>query len=75
MSRLPQVTPRQMMAVLNQADFVLVRVKGSHHFFVHITDPTRWTTVPMHNGDLRSDTVRDILKQTRLSRDDFTRLL
>jgi predicted RNA binding protein YcfA (HicA-like mRNA interferase family) len=75
MSRLPQVTAREMMAALQRAGFVVARIKGSHHFFVDQDDPTRWATVPMHRGDLRGDTVRDILKQTRISRDAFLQLL
>jgi predicted RNA binding protein YcfA (HicA-like mRNA interferase family) len=57
MSRLPQVTPRQMIAVLQRAGFELKRSKGSHQFFMHPDDPTRWATVPSHTGDLRNDTV------------------
>jgi predicted RNA binding protein YcfA (HicA-like mRNA interferase family) len=64
-----------MIAALERAGFVVVRVRSSHHFFRHPDDPTRWATVPMHKGDLRNDTVRDILKQTRLSRDEFLKLL
>lgn len=75
MNRLPQVTAREMMSALQRGGFVVARVKGSHHFFIHQDDPTRWATVPMHRGDLRGDTVRDILKQARLSRQEFLRLL
>ena len=75
MSRLPQVTARDMMTALQRAGFVVARVKGSHHFFVHKVDPTRWATVPMHSGDMRNDTVRDILKQTKISREEFLNLL
>jgi predicted RNA binding protein YcfA (HicA-like mRNA interferase family) len=75
MSRLPQITPRKMIAALQRAGFVVARIKGSHHFLIHKDDPTRWATVPMHKGDLRNDTVRDILKQTKISRERFLDLL
>ena len=75
MSRLPQVTAREMIAALTRAGFVVARVKGSHHFLVHESDPTRWATVAMHGGDLRTDSVRDILKRAKLSRSDFIKLL
>lgn len=75
MRRLPQVSARKMMSALERAGFVVVRIRGSHHFFVHKDDPSRWATVPMHHGDLRNDTVRDILKQTRISRAEFLQLL
>jgi predicted RNA binding protein YcfA (HicA-like mRNA interferase family) len=44
MSRLPQVTARQMLAALQRAGFVTKRVKGSHHYLVHGSDPSRRTT-------------------------------
>jgi predicted RNA binding protein YcfA (HicA-like mRNA interferase family) len=75
MSRLPQVTAREMLAALQRAGFVTRRIKDSHHYLVHGSDPTRRTTVAVHSGDLPTRDVQDILKQTRLSRDEFLRLL
>jgi predicted RNA binding protein YcfA (HicA-like mRNA interferase family) len=75
MSKLPQVTPREMLRVLARGGFVVKRVVGSHHYLVHRDDPTRRTTVAMHSGDLPRRDVRDILKQTRISREDFLKLL
>jgi predicted RNA binding protein YcfA (HicA-like mRNA interferase family) len=75
MTRLPQVTARQMLAVLERAGFEIRRSKGSHHYLVHPNDPTRRTTVAMHNGDLSMFDLRDILKQAKLSRDEFLKLL
>lgn len=75
MSRLPQVTARQMLAVLEKAGFVVERVKGSHHFLRHETDSARRTVIAVHPGDLRAGTLRDILKQARISRAEFLKLL
>ena len=74
MTRLPQVTARQMLAVLERAGFQIRRSNGSHHYLVHRSDPTRRTTVSMHPGDLSMMDMRDILKQAKLSRDDFFKL-
>jgi predicted RNA binding protein YcfA (HicA-like mRNA interferase family) len=75
MSRLPQVAPREMLAALQRAGFVIKRSKGSHHYLVHANDPTRRTTVAVHPGDLPERDVRDILKQSKISREEFLRLL
>jgi predicted RNA binding protein YcfA (HicA-like mRNA interferase family) len=75
MSRLPQITPRQMIAALQRAGFYVDRVKGSHHFLIHKDDSSRWATVAMHSGDLDPRDVRSILKQTRISREEFLKLL
>ena len=75
MSRLPQVTARQMLAALQRAGFMTKRVKGSHHYLVHNSDATRRTTVAVHSGDLPPRDVQDILKQTKISREEFLKLL
>ncbi|HXK38878.1 MAG TPA: type II toxin-antitoxin system HicA family toxin [Candidatus Paceibacterota bacterium] len=75
MSRLPQVKPSEMMAALARAGFAIRRVKGSHHYLVHTDNPFRRTTVSLHPGDLPTRDVRDILKQAKLSRDEFLKLL
>ena len=74
MTRLPQVTPREMLAVLARAGFEIRRSNGAHHYLVHRTDPTRRTTVSVHPGDLSMMDMRDILKQAKLSRDEFLKL-
>jgi predicted RNA binding protein YcfA (HicA-like mRNA interferase family) len=74
MTRLPQITARQMLAVLERAGFQIQRSNGSHHYLVHRSDPTRRTTVSMHPGDLSMIDTRDILKQAKLSRSEFLKL-
>jgi predicted RNA binding protein YcfA (HicA-like mRNA interferase family) len=74
MTRLPQITARQMLAVLARAGFEIRRSNGAHHYLVHRTDPSRRTTVTVHPGDLSVLDLRDILKQSKLSRDDFLKL-
>jgi len=74
MTQSPQVTARQMLAVLERAGFQIQRSNGSHHYLVHRSDPTRRTTVSMHPGDLSMIDTRDILKQAKLSRSEFLKL-
>jgi predicted RNA binding protein YcfA (HicA-like mRNA interferase family) len=64
-----------MIAALERAGFYVKRISSSHHYMVHKDDPTRRTTVSMHPGDLPRRDVQDILKQTKLSRDEFVKLL
>jgi predicted RNA binding protein YcfA (HicA-like mRNA interferase family) len=74
MSRLPQVTPRQMLAALARPVLKTRRVKRSHHYLVHNDEPNRrTTTVAVHPGDL--PLRHDILTQAKISRDEFLRLL
>jgi predicted RNA binding protein YcfA (HicA-like mRNA interferase family) len=75
MSRLQQVTPRNMIAALLRAGFVIDRIRGSHHFLQHRDDSTRTTVVALHSGDVPQGTLRDILKQSKISRQAFLKLL
>jgi predicted RNA binding protein YcfA (HicA-like mRNA interferase family) len=75
MRDIPSVTAREMIAALHKAGFFIMRSKGSHQLLRHQDDPSRTTTVSMHPGDLPPGTVRTILKQARLSREEFLDLL
>jgi predicted RNA binding protein YcfA (HicA-like mRNA interferase family) len=75
MSRLPQVTLRKLLAALQRAGFVIDRIKGSHHFLRHNDNPERRTVIALHSGDMPQGTLRDILKQAKLARDEFLKLL
>ena len=74
MSRLPTISPRKMCRVLETLGFELVRQKGSHMFYRH--PDGRATVVPYHAGeDLGRGLMRSILRDIKLSRDDFLDLL
>ncbi len=75
MSRLPQVTARELLAALQRGGFVVDRIRGSHHFLQHKDDAGRRTVITLHSGDVPQGTLRDILKQTGLSREAFLKLL
>ena len=70
MSQYPSVTGKELINVLKKINFVVIRVRGSHHFLRH-TDG-RTTVVPVHSGDtLGSGILLKILKDCALSRDDL----
>jgi len=75
MSRLPQVTPRKLLAALQREGFVIDRVKSSHHFLRHKDSSERRTVVALHSGDIPQGTLRDILRQAGLSREEFLKSL
>lgn len=74
MTRLPVLTPREVVAALKRAGFEEIRQRGSHLFLRH-SDGGRMTTVPMHAHDLPRGTVRAILRQAGVTEDDFLALL
>lgn len=74
MSRLPTVTPRQVVRALKRAGFEEHHQRGSHLYLRH-PETRRMTSVPMHPGDLPRGTLRAILRQVEITPDDFAKLL
>lgn len=68
------LTGKELLSVLKKAGFVLLRVKGSHHFIHH--DDGRSTVVPVHSGEtIGPGLFAKILRDCDLSREQFQRLL
>ena len=65
------LTAREVIRVLEEVGFEIVRRKGSHVRLVHRDDATRATTVSDHKGkDLPKGTLRDIIKQAGFTVDE-----
>ncbi len=76
MPRLPAVTASDVIKALRRAGFVFDRhAKGSHEIYYNPVTKRR-TTVPNHPGTtLPRGTLRAIIRQAGLERDEFLRLL
>ena len=74
MGRLAGFSADEVIRKLRQAGFVFDRqAKGSHEIWWNPETRAR-TTVPHHPGDLPEGTLRAILRQARLSIDEFLKL-
>ena len=74
MSRLPRLRGRQLLAVLRQAGFEVVRIRGSHHFLRH--PDGRATVVAVHSGEhIGPGLMNKILSDCEMTREEFERLL
>lgn len=49
MPKLPRLTGKQLLAALQRAGFVILRIRGSHHFLRH--PDGRSVVVPVHAGE------------------------
>lgn len=58
-------TPKQIVRILENNGFQLIRSKGSHFIFRNNTTHRR-VIVPMHRKDLPKGTLNEILKQAGL---------
>ena len=69
--RLPALTGREVIAVLERHGFLRVRQSGSHVVLRH--PDGRRVTVPVHAGrDLGRGLLRQIMRDANLTATDFT---
>ena len=68
--KLPVLTARELIAILNKHGFVVDRQSGSHAVLVH--EDGRRTTVPVHGKrDIGRGLLRQIMRDADLSTDDL----
>jgi len=71
--KLRPAKPDEVTQILKRLGFTRIRQSGSHAVYHH-TDG-RWTTVPIHRGrDLGKGILRKILKDAKISIDEFEQL-
>ncbi len=70
---LPVLRPAEVVAMLRRAGFEQIRQSGSHLFLKHQVSG-RYTTVAMHNKDMRKSMLRRVLREAGLSDEEFLRL-
>ena len=65
MPKLCRLSGKQVIAILEQFGYEVIRIKGSHHRLrLTIGDLTCYTTVPVHgNNPLAAGTLRAIYRQ------------
>lgn len=74
MTKLPIINFKKLDLILNNLGFSAIRQKGSHVFYKH--QDGRTTTVPNHpNRDLARPLIREILKEIKISVEEFSRLI
>jgi predicted RNA binding protein YcfA (HicA-like mRNA interferase family) len=74
MSRLRRLRGRAVIAALRRGGFVVVRVRGSHHFLRH--EDGRVTVVPCHAGEtIGPGLMSKILRDVELEPERFEELL
>ena len=74
MPKLPALTPKKVIRILESRGFILDRVKGSHHVYYNPATRRR-VVVPQHSKELPKGTLIEILKQAGISREELDELL
>ena len=74
MSRLPRVGGARVISVLTRKGFLLLRVRGSHHY-LRKPGVTSLVVVPVHgNKVIPQGTLRSIVRQAGLTDEEFVAL-
>ena len=70
MSRLRRLRGREIVAALKRAGFVVLRIRGSHHFLRHADG--RATVVPCHAGEaIGPGLMSKILEDVDMDQEQF----
>lgn len=75
MSSLPVISGRETIAALERLGYVAVRQKGSQVRLRHPSDPARAPLTEPDHKELKSGTLRAIIRDAGLSVDQFVELL
>ena len=75
MSRLPVVTDRELLRLLQRAEFYVDRVRGSHAVLLHSGKPGVRVVLAVHGGDLHPSELKRLLRAARITPDEFRQLL
>ena len=74
MTSFPAIKGKDLLAALHRAGFVVIRIKGSHHFIRNAEG--RATVVPVHAGEtIGPGLLGQILRDCKLTRNDLQKLL
>ena len=70
MTKLPSLTGKQVIDALQRSGFVVMRIKGSHHYMRHADG--RATVVPVHAGEtVGPGLLSKILRDCELTRNEL----
>lgn len=72
MVKIPVLRPIETLKKLGKAGFVVTRQTGSHARLIH--PDGRATTVALHNRDLPKGTLRAILRQCKMTVEEFLKI-
>jgi predicted RNA binding protein YcfA (HicA-like mRNA interferase family) len=73
-SKHSEVTGKRLITALKRAGFLILRVRGSHHFFRH--PDGRTTVVPVHSGEsLGPGLLAKVLPDVEITRNELEELL
>ena len=75
MAKLPRLSGKEVLKALAKAGFIPVRQRGSHVVMSKLTGEVKITlVVPLHQ-EMDKGTLLEIIRQAKLTREEFLNLL
>ncbi|OGZ71798.1 MAG: hypothetical protein A2998_00605 [Candidatus Staskawiczbacteria bacterium RIFCSPLOWO2_01_FULL_37_25b] len=74
MAKLPSMTPKVLVKILESLNFRLDHSAGSHHIFYN-SKTKRRAVVPSHKKDLPKGTIMSILKEAGITKQELENFL
>jgi len=68
--KLPSLTPKEVIKILEQHGFQLDHTSGSHMVYYN-PDKAKRVTIPFHRRDIPKGTLLAILKQAGIDKEDL----
>lgn len=75
MTKLPRLSGKEVIKALSKSGFLVVRQKGSHVVMKKKTSASEIVTVVPDHKEIDKGTLLEIIRQARLTREDFMGLL
>lgn len=74
MAKIPKLTGKEIVKVLEKLGFNITRIRGSHHILKH--KDGRMTVIPVHSNEIIGPGLfLKILDNCELKKEDFIKLL
>jgi predicted RNA binding protein YcfA (HicA-like mRNA interferase family) len=74
MAKLPSITPKILIKILESSDFKIDHSTGSHYIFYN-SKTKRRAVVPFHAKDLPKGTIISILKEAGITKQELENFL
>jgi len=73
MTKLPTLKPKEVIAILKKADYYIDHVTGSHYIMRH-PERRHHIAIPYYVRDVKRGVLHSIIKQSRMSQEEFLSL-
>lgn len=73
--KLPRLSGKELIKILSKIGFRAIRQRGSHVFMVKETETGKITTVVPIHDEIDRGTLLEIIRQVKLTKEEFLKLL